>query len=273
MASAASEEIVGKALAQDGRRNRAVIATTSGSTGRMSDRSATAVRSASSRKSLPSLRPSAHRCDRRLPGALGPIRPCRSRTPPRPCPGLLSRRQDQRHRVSNFSPAEMEIFPLRRAAAHTAQPPYNMFERAIEADVLPYCRDKGIGSSPTASLCRGLLSGRMSLEDQVRRRRSAPPRSENQAPRLPSMCRRSRSSIGWRASGSAGASSIWRCAGVSTNRHRRGAVGRAASRSARARARGPGLAHRRGKPCANRPDPPPRSPTRSAPSSWRRPSP
>jgi aryl-alcohol dehydrogenase-like predicted oxidoreductase len=54
----------------------------------------------------------------------------------------------------------MEIF---RAAAplHTAQPPYNMFERAIEADVLPYCRDKGIAVLAYGSLCRGLLSGRM----------------------------------------------------------------------------------------------------------------
>ena len=41
--------------------------------------------------------------------------------------------------VSNFSPAQMDEF---RAAAplHTVQPPYNLFERAIENDVLPYCR-------------------------------------------------------------------------------------------------------------------------------------
>ena len=63
--------------------------------------------------------------------------------------------------VSNYSPAEMEMF---RSAAplHTAQPPYNMFERAIEADVLPYCRDNGIAVLAYGSLCRGLLSGRMS---------------------------------------------------------------------------------------------------------------
>ena len=65
--------------------------------------------------------------------------------------------------VSNFAPDDMEIF---RSAAplHTAQPPYNMFERAIEADVLPYCREKGIAALAYGSLCRGLLSGRMSLE-------------------------------------------------------------------------------------------------------------
>src|SRR5205814_2229085 len=41
--------------------------------------------------------------------------------------------------VSNFSPEQMERF---RAAAplHTVQPPYNLFERGIEGDVLPYAR-------------------------------------------------------------------------------------------------------------------------------------
>src|SRR5207302_2088551 len=55
--------------------------------------------------------------------------------------------------VSNFTPAEMEVF---RSAAplHTAQPPYNMFERAIEADVLPYCREKGIAVLAYGSLFR-----------------------------------------------------------------------------------------------------------------------
>lgn len=62
--------------------------------------------------------------------------------------------------VSNFSPAQMEEF---RAVAplHTAQPPYNLFERAIEQDVLPYCRDRNIALLAYGSLCRGLLSGSM----------------------------------------------------------------------------------------------------------------
>ena len=65
--------------------------------------------------------------------------------------------------VSNFSPAEMDVF---RSAAplHTAQPPYNLFERAIEADVLPYCRNKRITTLAYGSLCRGLLSGRMNMD-------------------------------------------------------------------------------------------------------------
>jgi aryl-alcohol dehydrogenase-like predicted oxidoreductase len=62
--------------------------------------------------------------------------------------------------VSNFSVRQMERF---RSAAplHVLQPPYNMFERAIEADLLPYCRQHGITTLGYGALCRGLLSGRM----------------------------------------------------------------------------------------------------------------
>lgn len=42
--------------------------------------------------------------------------------------------------VSNFSPEQMDRF-RRVAPLHTAQPPYNLFERQIEAEVLPYCRE------------------------------------------------------------------------------------------------------------------------------------
>jgi aryl-alcohol dehydrogenase-like predicted oxidoreductase len=63
--------------------------------------------------------------------------------------------------VSNFTPAQMDAF---RAVAplHTAQPPYNLFERGVERDILPYCRDRKIVTLAYAALCRGLLSGRMS---------------------------------------------------------------------------------------------------------------
>jgi aryl-alcohol dehydrogenase-like predicted oxidoreductase len=63
--------------------------------------------------------------------------------------------------VSNFSPAQMDEF-RKVAPLHTAQPPYNLFERAIEQDVLTYCREKRIALLAYGSLCRGLLSGSMS---------------------------------------------------------------------------------------------------------------
>jgi aryl-alcohol dehydrogenase-like predicted oxidoreductase len=62
--------------------------------------------------------------------------------------------------VSNFSVAQMERF-RRVAPLHVLQPPYNLFERAIEADVLPYSRANNIVTLGYGALCRGLLSGRM----------------------------------------------------------------------------------------------------------------
>src|SRR6195256_3140140 len=62
--------------------------------------------------------------------------------------------------VSNFSVAQMERF-RQVAPLHVLQPPYNLFERAIEADVLPYCRTNNIATLGYGALCRGLLSGRM----------------------------------------------------------------------------------------------------------------
>ena len=65
--------------------------------------------------------------------------------------------------VSNFSPAQIEAFG-KVAPVQTVQSPYNLFERAIEGDVLPYCRDRNIVTLAYGSLCRGLLSGRMTSQ-------------------------------------------------------------------------------------------------------------
>ncbi len=62
--------------------------------------------------------------------------------------------------VSNFSPAQMVEFS-RYAKLHTVQPPYNLFERAAEHDVLPYAASHGLTSLTYGALCRGLLSGAM----------------------------------------------------------------------------------------------------------------
>jgi aryl-alcohol dehydrogenase-like predicted oxidoreductase len=62
--------------------------------------------------------------------------------------------------VSNFSIDQMEQF-RRVAPLHVLQSPYNLFERDIEADVLPYCRKNKIATFGYGALCRGLLSGRM----------------------------------------------------------------------------------------------------------------
>jgi aryl-alcohol dehydrogenase-like predicted oxidoreductase len=65
--------------------------------------------------------------------------------------------------VSNFSPAQMERF---RAVAplHTIQPPYNLFERGIEQDVLPYAESHGLTMLAYGPLCRGLLTGKITRQ-------------------------------------------------------------------------------------------------------------
>jgi aryl-alcohol dehydrogenase-like predicted oxidoreductase len=62
--------------------------------------------------------------------------------------------------VSNHSPEQMDAFG-KAVRLSTAQPPYNLFERSIEEDILPYCQDKRIVLLTYGALCRGLLSGRM----------------------------------------------------------------------------------------------------------------
>jgi aryl-alcohol dehydrogenase-like predicted oxidoreductase len=67
--------------------------------------------------------------------------------------------------VSNFSVGQMEQF-RRVAPLHVLQPPYNLFERAIDSDVLPYCRKNRIATFGYGALCRGLLSGRMTADSK-----------------------------------------------------------------------------------------------------------
>lgn len=65
--------------------------------------------------------------------------------------------------VSNFTPEQMDIF-REAAPIHTLQPPYNLFEREIESKTLPYVQDHEITTISYGSLCRGLLSGKMSTD-------------------------------------------------------------------------------------------------------------
>ena len=65
--------------------------------------------------------------------------------------------------VSNFDAAQM-----RRAQAiapiTSNQPPYSMIRRAIEAEILPFCLQQGIGTISYAPMASGLLTGAMTRE-------------------------------------------------------------------------------------------------------------
>nr|WP_050420567.1 aldo/keto reductase [Bradyrhizobium tropiciagri] len=67
--------------------------------------------------------------------------------------------------VSNFSVQQMERF-RRIAPLHVLQPPFNLFERGIEPDILPYCCENNIATFGYGALCRGLLSGRMRTDSK-----------------------------------------------------------------------------------------------------------
>ena len=62
--------------------------------------------------------------------------------------------------VSNFSAAQMEEF---RSVAPLVsnQLPYNLFERQIDGEILPWCAANGVAVLTWSSLCRSLLAGRV----------------------------------------------------------------------------------------------------------------
>jgi aryl-alcohol dehydrogenase-like predicted oxidoreductase len=65
--------------------------------------------------------------------------------------------------VSNFSVEQMER--CRKIAPITSlQPPYSLLNRGVEAEILPYCLDHGIGVINYSPQASGLLSGAMSKE-------------------------------------------------------------------------------------------------------------
>ncbi|TMK23693.1 MAG: aldo/keto reductase [Actinobacteria bacterium] len=62
--------------------------------------------------------------------------------------------------VSNFDVSQMAEF-ARTRPVETLQPPYHLFRRDIEADVLPYSREHDIGVLVYGTLAHGLLTGAM----------------------------------------------------------------------------------------------------------------
>ena len=80
--------------------------------------------------------------------------------------------------ASNFSVGQLEraesISPV-----EALQPPYSLLDREVEAEILPYCEERGIGVIVYSPMSSGLLTGRMtreriaSLPDDDWRRQSA----------------------------------------------------------------------------------------------------
>ena len=154
-----SEEIVGKALADGGRRDKAVLATKVGLEWVDGD---------VYRNSTP------ERIRREIEDSLRRLRTDRVDLYQVHWPDPLVRIEDAAETlldlqcegkilalgVSNFSPEQMDAW-RRVAPLHSTQPPYNIFEREIENDVLPYALQHRLLVLSYGAICRGLLSGRM----------------------------------------------------------------------------------------------------------------
>jgi aryl-alcohol dehydrogenase-like predicted oxidoreductase len=167
-----SEEIVGKALAESGLRGRVVLATKVG----LQWDDGEPQRNASRKRILTEIDASLRRLRTDVidiyqvhwPDPLVPIEETAEAMY-----GLYKQGKIRAIGVSNFSVAQMNAFSA-IAPIHTVQPPYNLFERAVEADILPHCHWEGIAALVYGPICRGLLSGRMTAgttfpDDDLRR--------------------------------------------------------------------------------------------------------
>jgi aryl-alcohol dehydrogenase-like predicted oxidoreductase len=157
-----SEEIVGRAIEESGKRDQVILATKVG----LEWRDGSVFRNSSRERILREIEDSLRRLRTSYidiyqvhwPDPLVPIEETAETM------SLLYRQGKIRAiGVSNYSPEQMEQF---RAVTqlHTDQPPYNLFERQIEQGVLPFALQNGISTLTYGSLCRGLLTGRMRLD-------------------------------------------------------------------------------------------------------------
>ena len=154
-----SEEIVGNALAEGGRRARAVIATKVA----LEWRDGSVFRNATPARIRQEVEDSLRRLrtdyidvyQAHWPDPLVPIEETAATLNQ-----LYTQGKIRAIGVSNYSPTQLATFRT-VAPIHTVQPPYNLFERGIEKDVLPYARRAGITVLAYGALCRGLLSGKI----------------------------------------------------------------------------------------------------------------
>jgi len=154
-----SEEIVGRAIADSGRRSRVLIATKAG----LEWKDGKVFRNASRERIKREIGDSLRRLQTdyidiyqvHWPDPLVSIEETAETMQT-----LFDQGKIRAIGVSNFSVAQIERF-RRVAKLHVVQPPYNLFEREIEAELLPYCRQSGLATLTYGALCRGLLSGKL----------------------------------------------------------------------------------------------------------------
>jgi aryl-alcohol dehydrogenase-like predicted oxidoreductase len=161
-----SEEVVGRALAEYGQRDKVIIATKVG----LEWSEGAVYRNSSRARILKEFEDSLHRLQTNYidiyqvhwPDPTTPIEETAAAVD-----HLYNLGKIRAIGVSNYSPADLRRFRA-IAPVHTVQPPYNLFERQIDDDVLPYARSHNISAITYGSLCRGLLTGKMTANTQFR---------------------------------------------------------------------------------------------------------
>lgn len=154
-----AEEIVGKALEEHGERDRVILATKA----TLEWKDGKVTRNGSRERVRHEIDESLRRLKTdyidiyqvHWPDALVPIEETA-----RTMRELLDSGRIRAIGVSNYSSELMAEFS-QYAPLHFCQPPYNLFERGIEDDELPWCRNNDVVLLTYGALCRGLLSGRM----------------------------------------------------------------------------------------------------------------
>lgn len=157
-----SEEIVGKALKQYGKREDVILATKAG----LRWKKDKVFRDASSARIKKEIEDSLRRLQVdyidlyqiHWPDPLIPI----SETA-EAMQSLLEQGKIRAIGVSNYSIDQMEDF-RKKASLSSNQPPFNIFENEIENNVLEYCLRNHIATLGYGVLCRGLLSGKLTVE-------------------------------------------------------------------------------------------------------------
>jgi aryl-alcohol dehydrogenase-like predicted oxidoreductase len=152
-----SEEVVGRAVAEHGQRDRVVIATKVG----LERRGDALFRNSTRKQVFEEVEESLRRLRTDYIDLYQVHWPDAATPYEETAEAMLDLQRAGKVRaigVSNYSIEAMDRF-RRVAPLASAQPPLNLFEREAERDILPWCRAHGVATLTYGALCRGLLSG------------------------------------------------------------------------------------------------------------------
>ena len=152
-----SEEIVGRALAERGNRDQAIVATKGG----LERRGDALFRNSTRRQILDEVDESLRRLRTDYIDVYQVHWPDPATPYEETAQALVDAQRAGKIRaigVSNYTVEAMDRFRSVAPLA-SAQPPLNLFEREAQDDILPWCRANGVATLTYGALCRGLLSG------------------------------------------------------------------------------------------------------------------